>query len=63
MRDGFYWVKCKMPMDGITAGIALVRDDIAHIHGWALKVSAFEFGDDPQPLDVPIWMVKHEQNN
>lgn len=63
MKDGFYWCKFidDLPIDGGRAGVALVRDGMGYMFGFGLLLTAFDFGDNPEPITPPTWLIESLQ--
>jgi hypothetical protein len=59
MKNGFYWAK--PGGDSVfTPQVVLVNDDeviISDVDGWVnvFDLSYFDFGPNPQPIEMPEW--------
>lgn len=64
MVDGFYWGKFNedLMIEGGQAGVVLVKGETGFLFGYALKLTAFDFGDDPKPITPPQWLVEKLRN-
>ncbi len=64
MVDGFYWGKFadSLMIEGGKAGVVLVKDGTGFLFGYAFKLSAFEFGDNPNPIVPPEWLINKLKN-
>ena len=62
MRDGFYWGTLINEINGINAGVIFVKDGIGHLHGIALLITAYDFGDNPEPITPPDWLIDYKKD-
>ena len=48
--------------NGVNAGVIFVKDGVGHLHGFALLLSAYDFGDNPVAIIPPQWLVDSKLN-
>jgi hypothetical protein len=57
MINGFYWGTMLPDIEGERSGVILVKDGIGYLYGFAFIIAGFDFGDNPQPLLPPRWII------
>jgi len=57
MKDGFYWGTLLIEIEGEKSGVVFVRDGVGYLNGFALLLTAYDFGDNPEQVIPPKWMV------
>ena len=58
MKDGFYWGTLNIDIHGERSGVVFVKNGTGFLHGFALKIFAYDFGPNPTAITPPEWMIK-----
>ncbi len=60
MKTGFYWGSLPAEMKELVGerfGVVFVKDGSGYMSGLCFKESVFEFGPNPEPIEIPEWVV------